>query len=84
MKLKDAVANIRSGKFEITEIVDEIGRDELRRLVVELDYALYNTGKKLAREALRDQDDTLRDIYGDLADQLEEAWTYDGQWFDEG
>ena len=68
----------------IEQFIYDADKDDLRRLVLELDCALNNAARKLAYQSGLDSDEVKLGVYGDLASALTEAWTYGtGEWDDD-
>ena len=82
MRREEVVNDIREGGDFVSKYLYDFSKDDLRRLVIELRCCLVNTSKRLAQESLEDKTTVILKVYGELADELTDAWTYDGEWLD--
>ena len=84
MTQKELVEMLRDHGAGIENFIYDADKESLRRLVLELDYTLYDVARELAREKFASFDDVKLEVYRELADNLEEAWTFGtGEWEEE-
>ncbi len=79
----EIVETIRTGQFNLSDIFPDVDRDDLRQLLIEFDFRIYELARRESRMSGQELNAVLAEFYSPIAEALEQTWSRDGEWVDE-